>query len=60
MLSKQAIEEFRKMYSETYGDELSFDEATEKALQLIRLSKFVYKYPIDKLKMELTDEWSLN
>jgi len=60
VLSEQAIEEFRKMYSETYGEELSFDEAAEQAVQLIRFCKFALKYPMDKLKMESTDEWSLN
>jgi hypothetical protein len=47
MLSKQAIEEFQGIYFQTYGKELSFDEATVQAHQLIRFCKFALGYPIN-------------
>ncbi len=47
MLSKQAIEEFQEIYLQTYGKELSFAEATEQALRLIRFCKFALGYPLN-------------
>ena len=41
MLSKQAISEFRIIYREKYGKELSISEATKQANNLIRLYKAV-------------------
>jgi hypothetical protein len=41
MLSKLAIEEFRIIYQNQYGEELSFAEATKQANSLIRLYKAV-------------------
>jgi len=46
MLTKQAIEEFQGIYFKTYGKELSFDDAAEQALRLIRFCKFALGYPI--------------
>ena len=46
MLTKQAIEEFQGIYFKTYGKELSFDEATAQAHQLIRFCKFALGYPL--------------
>jgi len=39
MLSKQAIEEFCEIYSQTYGRDLSYEEAAEQASHLLRLYK---------------------
>ena len=44
MLTNQAIKEFQKIYSQTYGRELSSPEATEQATQMIRLYKVVLGY----------------
>jgi hypothetical protein len=41
MLSKQAIEEYIKIYRNQYGKELSFADATKQANSLIRLYKAV-------------------
>ncbi len=41
MLSKQAIEEFRIIYQNQYGKELSIADATKQANGLIRLYKAV-------------------
>ncbi len=41
MLSEQAIEEFRIIYRNQYGKELSFADATKQANSLIRLYKAV-------------------
>ena len=51
MLSKQAIEEFQKIYSTTYGKKLSFMEATEQAHQVMRLYKAVLGYTL-KIRSE--------
>ena len=47
MLSKEAIQEFQGIYLQTYGKELSFAEATEQALRLVRFCKFALGYPLD-------------
>ncbi len=41
MLSKQAIEEFRIIYRNQYGKELSLEDATIQANSLIRLYKAI-------------------
>lgn len=41
MLSKQAIEEFTDIYLKEFGLELSFKEASEQALNLLRLYKTI-------------------
>ena len=46
MISKEALQEFRGIYFQTYGKELSFDEATAQAHQLIRFCKFALGYPL--------------
>ena len=47
MLSKEAIQEFQRIYFQTYGKDLSFDEATVQAHQLIRFCKFALGYPLN-------------
>ena len=56
MLTKQAIEEFQKIYLKTYNRELSFDEAAEQAHQLIRFVKFALGYPLDYQTKDVNDE----
>ncbi len=46
MLTQKAIEEFQEIYLQTYGKELSFAEAAEQALRLLRFCKFALGYPI--------------
>ncbi len=45
MISKQAVEEFRMIYRNKYGKELSYAEAMEQANDLIKLYKAVL-YPL--------------
>ena len=57
MLSKQAIEEFQKLYQETFGTELSFAEATEQASQLLKFYKIVLETPLsNKASKDLSHE----
>lgn len=58
MLSKQAIEEFRKIYRKTYGKELPFEEAAEQAQQFLRLFKFIVGYPLEHQQRGQNDEQS--
>ncbi len=43
MLNKSAIEEFQKIYKHEFGGEISFEEASAQAGNLLRLYKAVYK-----------------
>ena len=56
MLSKQAIEEFQEIYFKTYGEELSFVEATEQATQMIQLYKVVLGFPLNSQPKDLKNE----
>ncbi len=47
MLSKEAIDEFKKLYKEQYGEELNDFVASEAANRLIRMMDTVYR-PIPK------------
>lgn len=47
MLSKEAIEEFKKLYKDHYGEELNDFVASEVANRLVRMVELVYK-PIPK------------
>jgi hypothetical protein len=42
-VSEDKIDKFRELYEEKYGIELSKDEAAEKAANLARLMKAVYR-----------------
>lgn len=42
MLPPHAIEEFQKLYFEKYGVRLSFEEATQKATDLLRFYKIIF------------------
>ena len=56
MLSKEAIQEFQGIYLQTYGKELSFDEATAQAHQLIRFCKFALGSPLNYQTEDTKDE----
>src|SRR3989338_6862363 len=43
MLSKQALDEFKKLYKEHYGEELNDFVASEAANRLVRMVELVYK-----------------
>ncbi|HEY4496698.1 MAG TPA: hypothetical protein VI432_00935 [Candidatus Paceibacterota bacterium] len=47
MLSKEAIDEFKKLYKEQYGEELNDFVASEAANRLVRMMDVVYR-PIPK------------
>jgi len=47
MLSKEAVDEFKKLYKEHYGEELNDFVASEAANRLIRMMDIVYR-PIPK------------
>ncbi len=55
MLSEQAVEEFRTIYRNQYGIELSFADATKQANNLIRL----YKTVLPPLKYESSQNGKL-
>lgn len=48
MLSKRAIEEFQEIYFKTFGKRLSFDDAADQALRLLRFYKFVLGKPVSE------------
>ena len=56
MLSQKAIEEFQAIYLQTYGKEISFAEATEQALRLVRFCKFALGYPLNYTTKDREDE----
>lgn len=56
MLSEQAIAEFRVIYRNQYGKELSFAEATKQANNLIRL----YKTVLSPLKNDTSQNGNVN
>jgi len=47
MISKKALEEFKKIYKEEFGSDISDEEALEKATNLLNLFRVIYK-PIRK------------
>lgn len=55
MLFKEAIEEFKKLYKEQYGEELNDFVASEAANRLVRMVELVYK-PIPKAWEEKCNE----
>ena len=50
-LSKEAIEEFRKIYKKKFGKDISYQEALEKGNKLLALVRAVYK-PIKQDKQK--------
>ncbi|MFC1856039.1 hypothetical protein ACFL2A_05820 [Thermodesulfobacteriota bacterium] len=44
-LSKQAIEDFRRIYKEEYGEEISEEEANKLGVNLLNFYKIILKKP---------------
>lgn len=55
MLSKKAIDEFKQLYKEKYGEELNDSVASEAANRLVRMIDLVYR-PIPKAWEEKYNE----
>ena len=51
MISKQAVEEFKIIYRDQYGKELSDTEATRMANDLIRMYKAVLRPSKNKISL---------
>lgn len=51
MLSEDALQEFKALYKEEFGEELSDDKATELAINLLTMFDHVYR-PIKKEWLE--------
>ncbi len=54
-LSKKAIEEFKKIYSQEFEEEISDEKAKELGENLINLFKIIYR-PISKSREEDREE----
>ncbi len=50
-LSKEAIEEFKEIYRQEFGEEISDQTALELALNLLNLFRAIYK-PVTKKELE--------
>jgi len=55
MLPKKAIEEFKRIYKKNYGVELSDEDATRRANNLVNLYKAVYSNDIWTLPKNLNE-----
>ena len=51
MLPKEAIEEFKKLYKKHFGEEISDEEASRRANNLVDLYKAVYTPEFIKKKL---------
>ena len=47
MLSKKSLEEFKKIWREQFGEDISDEKATEQGIKLLTLFKAIYR-PIKK------------
>lgn len=47
MISKERLDEFKRIYKKEFGEEISDQEALEKATKLLRMVELIYK-PITK------------
>lgn len=57
MLSPDAITEFRELYQDELGIEISYEEASERAEKFLRLFKLVYQpIPKDRLNKNNNNE----
>ena len=55
MISENALEEFKAIYKKEFGEDLSNQDALDKATRLLTLMKAVYK-PITKEDLRLVEE----
>lgn len=42
-LSKKAVEEYRIIYKKFYGEEISYEQAAEQGIKLIRFFNLIYR-----------------
>ena len=56
MLPQDAINEFKQIYQDEYGVELSDQEASERAYKFLRLFKMIYQPIPDKWLEEKADK----
>lgn len=47
MISQKAVEEYQEIYKKVYGEEISYEQASEQGMKVLRLFKLIYK-PIKK------------
>jgi len=50
-LTKQQLDEFKKLYSQKFGEELDDEQAAAKAIKLLGLLQMIYK-PLTKTEFE--------
>jgi len=55
MLSKEQLQEFKRLYRERYGKDISDEEAVEQALKLLSLVKIVRDHAV-KVEKEKQEE----
>lgn len=55
MLSDEALNEFKKIYKEEYGEEVSDEQAEELGLNLLTLFSYIYR-PVKKEWIKKLDE----
>ena len=51
MLSKKAINDFKKIWKEEFKEDISDEKAEQKGLELLRFFKLIYK-PVPKKQMK--------
>ena len=56
MLSKKAIAEYRQIYQEEFGKEISYAEALEQGTKLLSLMRVVYR-PIPAIQVNKSKEY---
>lgn len=59
-ITDEKIEEFRKIYKEEYGEEISREEAYERAVKLLQLMKIAYRPFRNKEEYEEFLVWKRN
>ena len=56
ILDQEAIEEFKKLYHQEYGEELTNQQALECGTRLIRLVRAVYGNNLPKVALDKKDQ----
>jgi len=59
MLSQKALQDFKKIWQEEFGEKISDESATGKAVNLLTLFDAIYR-PIRKIQMENLDKGNQN
>lgn len=55
MLSNKQVEQFKNLFKDSFGEELSDTEALEKGTKLIRLFQIIYK-PMTQKELEIVQK----